>query len=78
MLMRKAEQSNVGNKNSLNTHIQDNKSESTFSITDKQIEMFFNNWHGDLDELPDSFRSDIMRLSRPKKFKMHEMVTKFD
>ena len=45
---------------------------------DKQVDMFFNHWGSELNELPKSYQRDIIKLSRPKTYGMHEKVIKFE
>ena len=47
-------------------------------LTEAQVNQFFHHWGGELNELPLSFRTDIMKLSRPRTYSVHEKVISFD
>ena len=47
-------------------------------IRDKQVDMFFHHWGSELNELPKSYQRDIIKLSRPKTYGLHEKVIKFE
>lgn len=53
-------------KNSLiESFFKESKKEDLLEISDKMIDMFFNNWGNELSELPLSFRKEILKLGRP-------------
>ena len=47
-------------------------------LTEANVNQFFHLWNGELNELPLSFRTDIMKLSRPRTYSVHEKVISFE
>ena len=58
--------------------MQESSAIDMLEFRDKQVDMFFNHWGSELNELPRSYQRDIIKLCRPKTYGMHDKVIKFE
>ena len=50
------------------SYIQVSQRADLISLTDQQVNQFFLSWGGELNDLPSSFRHDIVKIARPMTF----------
>lgn len=62
----------------LESYFRQENSLDIFDLADKTVDMFFNHWGDALNELPMSFRNEIMKLGRPKNFGLQQKVIDFN
>ena len=69
----------MGSQSSMiESFIQESRQQDLIQIDPKQVDQFFTAWNNELNELPLSFRHDIVKLARPKKSSMHEIIVSLE
>ena len=78
MLVHRAQTDLASRSSLLKTFVNERQATDLIDFSDAQVDRFFNHWGAELSELPLSFRTDIMKLARPKTFSVHEKVISFE